>query len=193
MSLALVKELREKTGAGVVDAKKALDESGGDMDKALDILRKRGQAKALKKTDRETREGVIAMYLHPNKKIGSMVKLFCETDFVGRNEEFQDLARDIAMHVAAIDPKVLRTEDVAFEMIEKEKTIWTEQLKAEGKPAAMFETIMAGKEKKFREDMALLAQPFVKDTSKTVQELIAESVGKMGENIVVGDFVRYEL
>lgn len=148
MSLALVKELREKTGAGVVDAKKALDEAAGDMDKALEILRKRGQAKADKKTDRETTEGMIAMYLHPNKKVGSMVKLFCETDFVGRNEEFQELARGIAMHVAAVNPQDL-----------------TE----------------------------LLAQPFVKDGEKTVAELIAESIGKMGENIVVGDFVRYEL
>lgn len=148
MTLALVKELREKTGAGVVDAKKALDESGGDIDKALEILRQRGQAKALKKTDRETTEGVIAMYLHPNKKVSSMVKLFCETDFVGRNDEFQELARDIAMHVAALNPQ-----DVTV----------------------------------------LLTQPFVKDPDKTVQELIAESIGKMGENIVVGDFVRYEL
>ncbi|MDD5083755.1 MAG: translation elongation factor Ts [Candidatus Moranbacteria bacterium] len=193
MSLALVKELREKTGAGVVDAKKAFDEANGDMEKALDILRKRGQAKALKKTDRETKEGVIAMYLHPNKKVGSMVKLFCETEFVGRNEEFQDLAKDIAMHVAALGPKVLRAEDVASEVIEKEKAIWIEQLQAEKKPENMFETIMAGKEKKFREDMALLSQPFVKDPNKTVQDLIAEAVGKMGENIVVGDFVRYEL
>ena len=148
MSLELVKELREKTGAGVVDAKKALDEANGDVTKALDILRKKGQAKALKKTDRETHEGVIALYVHPNKKIGAMAKLFCETDFVGRNDEFQDLARDIAMHVAAINPK-----DVT----------------------------------------ELLAQPFVKDADKTVQELIAESIGKMGENIVVGDFIRYEL
>jgi elongation factor Ts len=193
MSLELVKQLREKTGAGVVDAKKALDESGGDMDKALDILRKRGQAKALKKTGRETREGVISLYLHSNKKIGSMVKLFCETDFVGRNDEFQTLARDIAMHVAALDPKVVRPEDVSAEIIEKEKSIWMEQLKNEGKPEAMFETIMIGKEKKFREDMALLTQLFVKDTHKTVQDLITEAVGKMGENIVVGDFIRYEL
>lgn len=193
MSLALVKELREKTGAGVVDAKKALDEASGDIEKALDILRKKGQAKALKKTDRDTHEGVVAMYMHSNKKIGSMVKLFCETDFVGRNDEFQDLAKDIAMHVAALNPSVLRAEDVAAELVEKEKAVWKEQLQAEGKPENMFETIMAGKEKKFREDMALLSQPFIKDPEKTVQELIAESIGKMGENIVVGDFIRYEL
>lgn len=193
MSLELVKQLREKTGAGVVDAKKALDEASGDMEKALDILRKRGQAKALKKTDRETREGVIAMYLHPNKKVGSMVKLFCETDFVGRNEEFQDLARDIAMHVAALNPKVLRPEDVSEDMVEKERSIWREQLKSEGKPEGMFDKIMAGKEKKYREEMALLSQPFVKDGDKTVQELVAEKIGKIGENIQIGEFVRYEL
>lgn len=148
MSLALIKELREKTGAGVVDAKKALDESGGDMARAIDILQKHSQAKALKKSDREAGEGVIAIYVHPNKKIGSMVKLLCETDFVGRNDEFQELARDIAMHVAACNPQDLET---------------------------------------------LLAQPFVKDAEKTVQDLITDSIGKMGENIVVRNFVRYEL
>ncbi len=148
MSLALVKELREKTGAGVVDAKKALDESGGDMEKALEFLRKRGESKAAKKTDRETTEGIIAQYLHPNKKVGVMVKLSCETDFVGRNEAFVDLGRDIAMHIAALNPS-----DIA----------------------------------------ELLTQPFVKDDAKTVQDLITELIGKMGENIVVGDFVRYEL
>jgi len=193
MSLELVKQLREKTGAGVVDAKKALDESGGDIAKALDILRTKGKAKALKKTDRETHEGTIAMYLHPNKKVGSMVTLFCETDFVGRNEEFQGLARDIAMHIAALNPKVLRPEDVASELIEKERSIWMEQLRNEKKPEAMHEKIMTGKEKKFRDEMSLLAQPFVKDDSKTVQELITELIGKVGENIVVGDFIRYEL
>ncbi len=148
MSLSLIKELRDKTGAGIVDVKKALDESGGDMEKALEILRKSGQSKASKKTDRVTTEGVISLYSHPNKRIGSMVKLCCETDFVGRNEEFQGLARDIAMHVAALNPT-----DVP----------------------------------------ELLTQPFIKDEGKTVRELIDESIGKMGENIVVGDFVRYEL
>lgn len=193
MSLALIKELREKTGAGVVDAKKAFDESGGDMEKALDILRKKGQAKAVKKTDRETREGVISMYLHPNKKIGSMVKLFCETDFVGRNQDFQDLARDIAMHVAASDPKVLRAEDVSEDALVKERIIWTEQLKTEGKSAEMIEKIMVGKEKKFREEKALLSQSFVKNPEMTVQDLVSEAIGKMGENIQIGDFIRYEL
>jgi elongation factor Ts len=188
-----VKQLRERTGAGVVEAKKALDEAQGDQEKALEILRQRGQAKAMKKSEREAKEGVIAMYLHPNQKIGSMVKLFCETDFVGRNEEFQELARDLAMNVAALNPKVIKPEEVGAELVEKEKGIWTEQLKAEGKPEEMIEKIMAGKEKKFREEMALLTQPFVKDSAKTVGELIAEKIGKIGENIQIGEFVRYEL
>lgn len=188
-----VKQLREKTGAGVVDAKKALDEANGNEEKALELLRQRGQAKALKKSDREAKEGVVEMYLHSNKRIASMVKLYCETDFVARNEEFQELARDLAMHVAAVSPRVLRPEDVSSDLVEKEKAIWVEQLKNEGKPEAMLEKIMAGKEKKFREESALLTQPFVKDPSKTVGELITEKIGKIGENIQVGDFVRYEL
>lgn len=188
-----IKQLREKTGAGVVDAKKALDEAAGDDAKALEILRKRGQAKALKKADREAKEGVIEVYIHPNKKISAMVKLLCETDFVARNTEFQELARDIAMHVAALQPQVLRPEDIAPELVEKEKAIWTEQLRSEGKPEAMFEKIMAGKEKKFREEMALLKQPFVKNPDQTIEALIAEKVGKIGENIQIGDFIRYEL
>lgn len=191
--LEQIKRLREKTGAGVVDAKKALDEAQGNEDAALELLRKRGQAKALKKTDRETREGVVASYLHSNKKLGSMVKLFCETDFVGRNEVFQELAQDIAMHVAALNPKVLRPEDVSEDMVSKERSIWREQLLSEGKKEEMIEKIMEGKERKFREEMALLTQPFVKDPNKTVGELIAESVGKIGENIQVGEFVRFEL
>jgi elongation factor Ts len=191
--LEQVKQLREKTGAGVVDAKKALDEAKGDEAQALEILRKRGQAKALKKTDREAKEGILEVYLHPNKRIGAMVKLLCETDFVARNEEFQELAKDIAMHVAAINPKVIKPEDVSSELIEKEKELWIEQLRAEKKPEEMMEKIMQGKEKKAREEMALLTQSFVKDPNKTVGELIAEKVGKIGENIQVSEFVRYEL
>jgi elongation factor Ts len=148
MSLEQVKVLREKTGAGVVDAKRALDEARGDMQKALDILKKRGQTKALKKTDRETKEGLVSAYVHSNKKVGSMIKLYCETDFVARNEDFQNLAKDIALHVAALDP---------------------------------------------RSSEELLGQAFVKDAEKTVKDLVSEAIGKIGENIVIGDFVRYEL
>lgn len=188
-----VKALREKTGAGIVDVKKALDEAGFDEAKAIEILRKRGQDKAMKKGERETHEGVVVSYVHSNNHIGVLVKLYCETDFVARNDEFQELGRDIAMHIAASMPQYIKPEEVSSELVEKEKAIWREQLAAEGKPAEMLEKIMAGKEGKFRNDNALLTQPFVKDPSKTIGELLAEKIHKMGENIQVGAFVRYEM
>lgn len=177
----------------MVDAKKALEEACGNEEKAIEIIRKKGQAKALKKSDREAKEGVVASYIHSNLKIGAMVKLYCETDFVARNSEFQELAKYIAMHVAAMDPKFIKPEDVPAKVIGKEREIWTEQLKKEGKPEKMLDKILEGKEKKFREESALLTQSFVKNPETTVEELIAEKVGKIGENIQVGGFVRYEL
>ncbi len=188
-----IKALREKTGAGIVDVKKALDEAGFDDAKAIEILRKRGQDKAMKKSDRETHEGTVVSYVHSNGRIGALVKLYCETDFVARNEEFQELGRDIAMHVAASAPQYVKPEEVPAEVVAKEKEIWQEQLAAEGKPADLVDKIMTGKEEKFRNDISLLTQAFVKDPSKTVAELLAEKVHKMGENIQVGSFVRYEL
>lgn len=192
-NLEQIKNLREKTGAGVVEVKKALDEAKGDETKAIEILRKRGQDKALKKSERSAQEGIVSSYVHANMKLGALVKLYCETDFVARNPEFQELGKDIAMHVAAMDPKFLKAEDVSAELISKEKEIWTEQLKKENKPAEIMEKIMAGKEKKFREENALLTQPFVKNPEVTIGELVAEKIGKIGENIQVGEFVRYEL
>jgi elongation factor Ts len=191
--LELIKKIREKTGAGIVMVKQALEEAKGNEEKAIEILRKKGQAKAVKKSDREAKEGVVVSYIHSNNKVGAIVKLYCETDFVARNSEFQELAKDIAMHIVAMNPKFLRSEDVAQELVEKEKEIWTEQLKSENKPEAIMEKIMAGKEKKFREENALLSQPFVKEQEITVGDLIAEKIGKIGENIQVGEFVRYEL
>lgn len=188
-----IKALREKTGAGIVDVKKAFDEAGGDEAKAILILRKRGQDKALKKSDREALEGIVVAYIHSNNSIGSLVKLSCETDFVARNEEFRELGRDIAMHIVALAPQYVRPEDVPSELIEKEKVIWRAQLATEGKPAEMIDKIMSGKEDKFRRDSALLTQSFVKDPSKTVGELITEKIHKIGENIQVGNFVRYEM
>lgn len=185
--------LREKTGAGVVDVKKALDEAHGDEAKALEILRKRGQDKALKRGDREAHEGIIATYIHSNNRIGALVKLSCETDFVARNEEFRELGRDIAMHVAALSPQCVKPEDVPQPLVEQERDIWRAQLMAEGKPAEMLDKIMLGKEDKFRRDISLLTQAFVKDPGKTVGEMIAEKVHKIGENIRVGGFVRYEI
>ena len=192
-NLEQIKNIREKTGAGVVDVKKALDEANGDENKAIEILRKKGQEKANKKSERTAQEGVVASYIHSNNKVGALVELFCETDFVARNEDFKILARDIAMHVTASNPKYLRPEDVPQELVEKEKEIWIAQLKNEGKPENMLEKIMEGKEKKFREELALLTQPYVKNPEITVKILVEENIGKIGENIQIGRFSRFEL
>lgn len=191
--MELIKKIRERTGAGVVAVKKALDEAGGDEEKCIEILRKAGQSKAAKKAEREAHEGVVVSYVHPNNRIAAMVKVFCETDFVARNEEFISLAKDIAMHVAAMNPKYIKPEEVSAEIVEKEKEIWREQLKNEKKPAEMIEKILIGKEKKFREELALLTQSFVKNPEITVGELIVEKISKIGENIQIGEIARIEL
>jgi elongation factor Ts len=191
--LEQIKKIREQTGAGVVDVKKALDETGGNEEKAIEILRKKGQDKALKKSDREAKEGIVASYVHSNGKLGAMVKLYCETDFVARNEEFQELAKDIAMHISATDSQFLNPEDVPSEIVGKEIDIWKNQLEEEGKPAEIMDKIMEGKEKKFREENALMTQAFVKNPDLTVGELITDKIGKIGENIQIGDFARFEL
>lgn len=192
-SLEAVKQLREKTGAGIVEVKKALDEAKGDEEQAIALLKKRGEAKALKRTEREAREGMVASYVHSNGKVGVMLTLLCETDFVARNDAFQALGRDLAMHVAAMNPLYLSSTDVPEAVVAKERSIWEEQVKNEGKPAEIAEKILAGKEKKFREEIALLSQPFVKDPTKTVQELITESIHRIGEKVAVGAFTRYEI
>ncbi len=189
----LVKKIRERTGAGMVAIKKAVDEAGGDEEKAIEILRKQGQSKAAKKADRVANEGVVVSYVHSNNKVGALVKLLCETDFVARNEAFVALAKDIAMHITAMNPKFIKPEEVPVELVEKEKEIWRVQLETEGKPAEMIEKIMAGKEKKFREESALLTQQFVKNPEMTIEELVVEAIGKMGENIQVGEISRIEL
>jgi elongation factor Ts len=191
--LEQIKKLREKTGAGVVEVKKALEEAKGNEEKAIEILRKRGQEKAIKKSERSTQEGLVVSYIHSNKKVGTILKLYCESDFVAKNEEFGQLALDIAMHITAINPQYLKPEEVPAEVISKEKEIWTENLRNEGKPKAMLEKILEGKEKKFREENSLLTQVFVKNPEQTVGELIAEKIGKIGENIQIGEFCRFEL
>jgi elongation factor Ts len=191
--MELIKALRERTGAGIVEVKKALEEAGGDEEGAIRILRERGAAKAVKKTDREAKEGVISSYLHSNGHIAAMVKLYCETDFVARNDDFQALGRDIAMHVAAMNPSVLRPEDVPDATVASEREIWTEELRKAGKPEDMIGKILEGKERKLREENALLTQPFVKDPERMVKDLLSENVQKIGENIQIGGFVRYEI
>lgn len=191
--IEMIKSLRERTGAGIVDVKKALEEAKGDESKAIDILRKRGQDKALKKGERETHEGIVVSYVHGNGRVGVLLKLYCETDFVARNEEFQSLAHDLAMHIAALAPACIRPEDVADAVVAHEREIWKEQLKTEGKPEELVTKILAGKEKKFREESALLSQAFVKDQEKTVGDVLTEKIHKIGENIQIGSFVRYEV
>ena len=190
--MELIKKIRERTGAGMVAIKKAVDEAGGDEEKAIEILRKQGDSKAAKKADRVTKEGVVVSYVHSNK-VGVLVKLLCETDFVARNEEFVALAKDVAMHVAAMNPKFIKPEDMPMEIIEKEKEIWKALLEQEKKPSEMMEKIMLGKEKKFREESALLTQSFVKNPELTVNELIVAAIGKMGEKIEVAEISRIEL
>ncbi|MDP1884006.1 MAG: translation elongation factor Ts [Candidatus Moranbacteria bacterium] len=192
-TLEQIKNLRERTGAGIVEVKKALEEAQGDDQKAIEILRKRGQEKAMKKSDRIAGEGVIVSYVHSNGRVGSIVKLLCETDFVGRNEEFKALAQDIAMHITAANPKYLKPEDVPAETVAKEREIWMAQLAAENKPADIMDTILAGKEKKFREEISLLTQPFIKNPDQTIGGLLTEKISKIGENIQIGEFSRLEL
>jgi elongation factor Ts len=191
--LDLIKKIRERTGAGVVAIKKAIDEVGMDEEKVIELLRKSGESKAAKKASREAKEGVVVSYVHSNNRVAALVKLLCETDFVARNEEFKELAKDIAMHVTAMNPKFIKPEDVSEEIIKKEKEIWQAQLVAENKKPEMIEKIMIGKEKKFREEAALLTQAFVKNPEITIGELIVEKIGKIGENIQVGEIVRFEL
>lgn len=193
ITMTQIKELRTRTGAGVVDVKSALSESKGDIEQAIAILRKKGKASAAKKATREVKEGVIASYIHSNQKIAVLVSVLCETDFVARSPKFQQLARDIAMHIAAADPAVVSPDDVPEAEVEAEKAVALEQDAMKGKPAEIQEKILAGKLKKFREERALLTQPFVKDPDKTIADLIHEAVGELGENITIGEFRRLSI
>lgn len=193
VTAGLVKELRERTGAGMMDCKKALVECSGDIDKAIDELRTKGLAKAAKKAGRVASEGVVVSYIHGKGRIGVIVEVNCETDFVGNTEEFRQLAYDIAMQVAASNPEYVCREDVPAEVTEKEKEILAAQALAEGKPEKVIAKMVEGRIEKFYKEHCLLEQPFIKDPDKTVQQLIHESVAKIGENISVRRFTRYEV
>jgi elongation factor Ts len=188
-----VKELREKSGAPMGDCLKALQESKGDMEQAFVVLRKRGMASAQKKASRSTNEGAVGTYIHAGGKIGVLVELNCESDFVARTEDFQELLKDIAMHIAATDPRYVRREDVTPEDMEREKEIYRAQAAATGKPAPVVEKIVEGKMSKFYEEVCLLEQPFIKEQSMTITQLIAQKVGKLGENITVRRFARFKV
>ncbi len=189
----LVKELRQRTGIGVMECKKALEESKGDLEKAITILRKRGYDRAKKKMTRETSEGAIGAYIHMNGKIGVLVEVNCETDFVARNKEFKDLIKNIAMHIAASNPKYLSSEEVPEEEIEEEKGIIRAQFKDSGKPPEVIEKIVEGKLKKFYQEVCLLHQSYIKDPSMTINQLLSFYITKFGENIRVKRFTRYQL
>ena len=189
----LVKELREKSGAPMGDCLKALQESKGDMEQAFVVLRKRGIASAQKKAARSTNEGAVGTYIHAGGKIGVLVELNCESDFVARTEDFQELLKDIAMHIAASDPRYVRKEDVTAEDMEREKEIYRAQAAATSKPAPVVEKIVEGKMSKFYEEVCLLDQPFIKEQSISISQLIAQKVGKLGENITVRRFARFKV
>ncbi|MBI5230008.1 MAG: elongation factor Ts [Candidatus Magasanikbacteria bacterium] len=193
LDLKLISEIREITGAGMNDVKIALDEADGDKEKAIDILRKKGVVKAAKKEDRATSQGVVHAYIHAGGRVGTLVKLMCETDFVARTDKFQALAHDLAMHVAAANPLYMAESDVPEAVIEKEKEIYREQLRAEGKSDAVWDKILEGKLQKFFADVCLLQQPYFKEESTTVKQVVQNAIATMGENIQIGGFSRLSL
>jgi elongation factor Ts len=193
ISATQVKELREKTGAPMMDCKQALTEAKGDMEQAVVVLRKKGVSVAAKKATRVTSEGSVASYIHAGGKIGVLVEINCESDFVARTEDFKELVHDIAMHIAASDPKFVRKEDVTPEAYEREKDIYRAQAIASGKPANIAEKMVEGKMAKFYEEVCLLEQPFIKDQTVSIAQLIATKIGKLGENIAVRRFARFKV
>jgi len=193
VSAETVKKLREKTGAGMMDCKKALEKSGGDMNKATDYLREQGLTQAAKKASRIAKEGLIYSYIHPGDKLGVLLELNCETDFVARTEDFKLLAKDIAMQIAATNPLVVSRSDLRPEILEKEKEIYRTQAINEGKPEKIIERMVEGKLEKYFQEVCLLEQPFVKDQDRTVKDRINETIAKLGENIAVKRFVRFRL
>jgi len=189
----LVKQLRDKTGAGMMDCKGALAESGGDMEKAIEILRKKGLASAAKRAGRATNNGIIGHYIHMGGKVGVLVELNCETDFVARTDDFQGLAREIAMHIAAADPRYVRREDVPADVLEKEREIYRAQFAGSGKPANVIEKIVDGKLDSFYTQVCLLDQPSVRDPNVTISQMVSAATAKTGENVTVSRFCRFKL
>lgn len=193
ISASLVRDLREKTGAGIMDCKKALNETDGDMDKAVDFLRQKGLSAASKKAGRAATEGVVGSYIHAGGKIGVLVEVNCETDFVARNEDFQALVKDIAMHIAAANPLHIRREEIRAELLEKERAIFKAQALESGKPEKIVDRIVDGRIDKFCAEVSLMEQPFVKNPDIKIEDLIKESISKIGENISIRRFSRFHV
>jgi elongation factor Ts len=188
-----VQALRQRTGAGMMECKKALEEMGGDMEKAVDHLRTKGIARAEKRTGKQTSEGLIASYIHHNGKVGVMVELNCETDFVARTDDFKDLAREIALHIASAAPIAVDRDGIAPELVERERAIFVEQARASGKPQAIIDRMVEGKVESYYKEVALVAQPYVREPKKTIGDLIKEASAKLGEHIQVRRFTRFQL
>lgn len=193
VDLELIKELRARTGAGVLDCKNALIETEGDIEKAIEVLRKKGIARAAKKIGRQTNDGVIMAYIHPGNRIGVLVEVNCETDFVARTEDFQKFAREIAIQIAAMSPVAVSRDSVPEEVLEKEKEIYREQAMSMGKPEHIVEKIVQSKLENFLKEKVLLEQPYFRDNKKTIEEFVKENIAKFGENITIKRFVRFEL
>ncbi len=193
ITAAMVKELREATGSGIMDCKRVLAEAEGDYDKAVDLLRKKGLAKAAKRAGRSTSEGVIYSYIHTGAKLGVLLEVNCESDFVAKTDDFQEFAKNIAMHIAAANPIGLNPEDVEPAIIEKEREIFRALMIQEGKPENMIDKIVDGKVEKFYKEVCLMSQMYVKDPQKTITEVLKETIGKIGENIQIRRFVRFQI
>ena len=193
VSAQQVKELRDRTGAGFTACREALVEGGGDVEQAINILRKKGQAAAEKKAQRATSEGLVSSYIHAGGKIGVLIEMNCESDFVARTDEFQRLCHDVAMHIAALDPRFLRRDEVTQETLDREREIYKEQAKQTGKPEPVIEKIVNGKMEKFYEENCLYEQHFIKDESVTIKELVDQAIAKLGENVAVRRFSRFKV
>jgi len=193
ISAQMVKQLRDKTGIGMMDCKRALEETDGDMDRAVEWLRKKGKASAQRRSDRATKEGVIFAYVHPGDKLGVLVEVNCETDFVARTDEFKQFAKDVAMQVAAMSPMVVRQEDLPEDVLDREKEIYRTQALNEGKPEKVVDRIVEGRLGRFYQEACLLDQPFVKDSERTIRDVQTELIAKIGENITIRRFARFRL
>ena len=193
ISASQVKELRDRSGVGMMDCKKALQESNGDIEKAFDYLRKVGVAKAQKKEGRSTKEGLVVSYIHPGSKLGVLIELNCETDFVAKTDDFLQLGKDVAMHIAATNPISVTPDDISADVLNKEREIYLEQAKTSNKPDNIIEKMVEGRVKKFYKENVLLEQVFVKDPNKTIKDIVTDTIGKLGENIVISRFQRFQL
>lgn len=193
VTIDLVKQLREETGVSITECKKALEETGGDLERAKEVLRKWGQSLAGKKSSRETAQGIVETYIHPNKKIGAMIELRCESDFVAKSDDFKKLAHELCLQITAMGPLYITSEDIPENFLDGEKKIYQEQFKNSGKPQKIVDQIIEGKLNKYKEEISLMEQLWIKDSAKTVKELINGYIARIGENMIVKKFVRYDI